>query len=41
MRKLGEQLGVGADALYWHVTNREQLVQLVFARLIVELTTAR
>jgi len=37
MRKLAEELGVGAGALYWHVTNREQLVQLVFDRVIGEL----
>ena len=39
MRKLAEELGVGAGALYWHVTNREQLVQLVFDRVIGELPT--
>lgn len=39
MRKLAEELGVGAGALYWHVTNKEQLLQLVFDRVIGELPT--
>lgn len=39
MRKLAEELGVGAGALYWHVANREQLLQLVFDRVIGELPT--
>ncbi len=37
MRKLAEELGVGAGAVYWHVANKEQLVQLVFDRVIAEL----
>jgi TetR/AcrR family tetracycline transcriptional repressor len=39
MRKLAEELGVGAGALYWHVANKEQLLQLVFDRVIGELPT--
>ncbi|MGH3066515.1 MAG: TetR/AcrR family transcriptional regulator [Gaiellaceae bacterium] len=37
MRRLAEELGVGAGAVYWHVANREQLLQLVFDRVIGEL----
>jgi AcrR family transcriptional regulator len=34
MRRLAEELGVGAGAIYWHVENKEQLLQLVFDRVI-------
>lgn len=37
MRRLAEELGVGAGAVYWHVANKEQLLQLVFDRLIGQL----
>jgi AcrR family transcriptional regulator len=37
MRRLAEELGVGAGAIYWHVENKEQLLQLVFDRVIAEL----
>jgi AcrR family transcriptional regulator len=37
MRRLAEELGSGAGAIYWHVANKEQLVQLVFDRVIEEL----
>lgn len=37
MRRLAEELGVGAGAVYWHVENKEQLLQLVFDRVIGEL----
>ena len=37
MRQLAEELGVGAGAVYWHVANKEQLLQLVFDRVIGEL----
>jgi AcrR family transcriptional regulator len=37
MRRIGEELGSGAGALYWHVENKEQLVQLLFDRVIGEL----
>lgn len=37
MRRLAEELGVGAGAVYWHVQNKEQLLQLVFDRVIGEL----
>jgi AcrR family transcriptional regulator len=37
MRRLAEELGVGVGAVYWHVANKEQLLQLVFDRVIGEL----
>lgn len=37
MRRLADELGVGAGAVYWHVTNKEQLLQLVFDRVIGQL----
>lgn len=37
MRRIAEELGSGAGALYWHVENKEQIVQLVFDRVIGEL----
>jgi AcrR family transcriptional regulator len=33
MRKVGEALGTGAASLYWHVRNKEELLQLVFERV--------
>ena len=40
MRRLADELGVGAGAVYWHVENKEQLLQLVFDRVIGELRDA-
>jgi AcrR family transcriptional regulator len=37
MRRLADQLGSGPGAIYWHVANKEELVQLVFDRVIGEL----
>jgi TetR/AcrR family transcriptional regulator, tetracycline repressor protein len=37
MRRLADELGSGAGAVYWHVANKEQLLQLVFDRVIGEL----
>jgi TetR/AcrR family tetracycline transcriptional repressor len=37
MRRIAEELGCGAGAIYWHVENKEQLIQLVFDRVIAEL----
>ena len=37
MRRLADELGVGAGAVYWHVANKEQLLQLVFDRVMGEL----
>lgn len=36
MRRLGKELGAGATSLYWHVRNKEQLVDLVLDELIGE-----
>jgi AcrR family transcriptional regulator len=38
MRRVGEELGTGAASLYWHVRNKEELLQLVFERAIEEVT---
>ena len=37
MRGVGEELGTGAASLYWHVRNKEQLLQLVFERVVEEI----
>jgi AcrR family transcriptional regulator len=37
MRRIAEELGCGAGAIYWHVENKEQLIQLIFDRVIGEL----
>jgi AcrR family transcriptional regulator len=37
MRRVAEELGCGVGALYWHVESKEQLVQLVFDRVIDEI----
>ncbi len=37
MRRVGEELGTGAASLYWHVRNKEHLLQLVFERVTDEL----
>jgi AcrR family transcriptional regulator len=36
MRKVGEELGTGAASLYWHVRNKDELLQLVFERATEE-----
>src|SRR5260370_12296978 len=36
MRLVGEELGTGAASIYWHVRNKEQLLQLVFERVTEE-----
>jgi AcrR family transcriptional regulator len=36
MRRVGEELGTGAASIYWHVRNKDQLLQLVFERVIEE-----
>lgn len=36
MRRVGEELGTGAASIYWHVRNKEELLQLVFERVIEE-----
>jgi AcrR family transcriptional regulator len=37
MRRVGEELGTGAASIYWHVRNKEQLLQLVFERVVEEI----
>lgn len=37
MRGVSEELGTGAASLYWHVTDKEELLDLVFDRIIGEL----
>ncbi len=36
MRKVAEELGTGAASLYWHVRNKEELLQLLFERVTEE-----
>jgi TetR/AcrR family transcriptional regulator, tetracycline repressor protein len=36
MRRVGEELGVGAASLYWHVHNKDELLQLLFERVTEE-----
>lgn len=38
MRKVAEELGTGAASLYWHVRNKEELLQLIFDRVMDEIT---
>jgi len=35
---VGEELGTGAASLYWHVRNKEDLLQLLFERTIGEIS---
>lgn len=37
MRKLGAHLGVGATSIYWHVANKEELVELVVDEVWAEM----
>jgi AcrR family transcriptional regulator len=32
MRRVGEELGTGAASIYWHVRNKEELLQFIFER---------
>jgi len=36
MRRVGDELGVGAASLYWHVHNKDELLQLLFERITEE-----
>jgi len=36
MRKLGSRLGAGATSLYWHVTNKDELLELAVDEVIGE-----
>jgi TetR/AcrR family tetracycline transcriptional repressor len=37
MRRLGAELGAGATSLYWHVRNKEELLDLLVDRVIGEI----
>jgi AcrR family transcriptional regulator len=37
MRRVAEELGTGPSALYWHVRNKGELLQLVFDRVVGEI----
>jgi AcrR family transcriptional regulator len=37
MRRVADQLGAGVASLYWHVGNKEELLQFVFDRIISEI----
>jgi TetR/AcrR family tetracycline transcriptional repressor len=37
MRRLGAELGAGATSLYWHVRNKEELLDLLVERVIGEI----
>lgn len=36
MRRVGEELGTGAASIYWHVRNKDELLQLVYERVTEE-----
>jgi TetR/AcrR family transcriptional regulator, tetracycline repressor protein len=38
MRRVAEELGSGVASLYWHVRNKDELLQLVFDRVIEAMT---
>ncbi|SHG04081.1 TetR/AcrR family transcriptional regulator [Streptoalloteichus hindustanus] len=40
MRRLGARLGAGATSLYWHVANKNELLELVFDEVMGEVATA-
>jgi AcrR family transcriptional regulator len=37
MRRVGEELKVGAASIYWHVRNKDELLQLILERVIGEM----
>ena len=37
MRRVGEELNVGAASIYWHVRNKEELLQLILERVVGEM----
>lgn len=41
MRRVGEELGTGAASLYWHVRNKDELLQLLFERITEEVDLPR
>ena len=38
MRRVAEELDTGAASLYWHVKNKDELLQLIFERTAQEVT---
>ncbi len=38
MRRLGAELGAGATSIYWHVRNKDELLDLLVDRVIGEIT---
>jgi AcrR family transcriptional regulator len=36
VRRLGEELGTGSATLYWHVANKDELVELVYDHVVGE-----
>jgi AcrR family transcriptional regulator len=41
MRRLSEELGVAVTSIYWHVGNREDLLEALVDRLLAEMGTLR
>ncbi|MGH9029597.1 MAG: TetR/AcrR family transcriptional regulator C-terminal domain-containing protein [Acidimicrobiales bacterium] len=37
MRRVAEELGTGAASIYWHVRNKEEMLQLIFERVVSNL----
>jgi AcrR family transcriptional regulator len=37
MRRVGEELKVGAASIYWHVRNKDELLQLILERVVGEM----
>lgn len=37
MRRVADELGAGAGSLYWHVSNKDELLGLVFDRVVGEI----
>ena len=41
MRRLADELGVAVTSIYWHVGNRDELVDALVERLITDMGTLR
>ena len=41
MRRLADELGVAVTSIYWHVGNREDLVDALVDRLLADMGTLR
>ena len=37
IRRLGEELGIGSATLYWHVSGKDELFELVYERIMGEI----